>query len=174
MALQILSCFCMLAEWRKDAGVRSVLDQHRTECRSAEERCFSFMSWKQKSPPACRHVHNAAAVGASILYRKWLLRQRSNGCEALRRCAPPSLSPRAEGRRVPLLLCHGAKRALAAETCLPPTRAPQDSSVTRYAANAASFFDESARMPAQPLLLSVFSETSSSCAPPSPPFFCFS
>lgn len=41
--------------------------------------------------PACGRVHNSAAVRASILYRKWLLRQRSSGCEALRHRAPPSL-----------------------------------------------------------------------------------
>lgn len=44
--------------------------------------------------PVRGRVHTSAAVRASILYRKWLLRQRSNvSCEALRLSAPPSLSP---------------------------------------------------------------------------------
>lgn len=93
-------------------------------------------------------TQNSAAVRALIFYGKWVLRQHSNGCEALILSAPPFLLPpsltvtTAGGEEVStVFLCHGERRALAAESCLPPTRVLQDWS-TRYAPNAASVFVE--------------------------------
>ena len=97
---------------------------------------------------SCGCVCSTAAVRASILYRKWLLRQCSIVCcEALRLSATlsPFCNQEAEGRRCCLCFpfppssvfptCVGAmgkKRAPAVEPCLPLIRARQDSSVRRY------------------------------------------
>ena len=76
-------------------------EERRGEERRGEEECsfpYTRAASKLQEPhrtvPVCGRVHTSAAVRASILYRKWLLRQRSNvSCEALRLSAPSSLSP---------------------------------------------------------------------------------
>lgn len=79
------------------------------------------------------------------------------------------LLPRAEGRRVPLFHCNGGKKALAGASCLPPTRALQDSSATRYAVNPPPYLTTLHAIPASSSTSppSLCSEASSFCFVPS-------
>lgn len=79
------------------------------------------------------------------------------------------LLPRAEGRRVPLFHCNGGKKALAGASCLPPTRALQDSSATRYAVNPPPYLTTLHAIPASSSTSppSLCSEASSFCFFPS-------
>lgn len=79
------------------------------------------------------------------------------------------LLPRAEGRRVTLFHCNGGKKALAGASCLPPTRALQDSSATRYAVNPPPYLTTLHAIPASSSTSppSLCSEASSFCFFPS-------